>query len=656
MKRHLLFALIVFLPWSFVKANDQSEIILGRYKEYLLNTLNLDKCTIFCNSINKNNRWDDITYTNNGSGVLNAREHLVRVRTLAAAWANKNSGYYHSNKIWVAFERGLKDWLEHRYQSQNWWHNEIGTPQIMRDIIILTRGHLSGTQYQAAMEVFAKYKVNGTGANLIWSADLGLHYAALLKDLNKIRECSEKIISEVNISAGDGIKPDYSFHQHYERLQTHHYGSSYLKDNIRIAWELRGTEWQYPESKIKIITDFVLEGWQWMSRGLNATPGTLDRAVSREGTLKAADLRLDLPYLMAINKFATTQLKQMADWQEEKGSPLNGFRYFHYSDFAAYHQEYFSFFLKTISSRTRSTEIFNGENLKGALLNEGNTYFIHDGTEYFNLMPFWDWKFLPGSTSFSSASQIKAMPYTGGLSDGKSGMVNMSCYLMKDSTSNLTANKMWVCHNNTVVCLIANIKVRNLSDSIFTAMDQSRLKGDVIVNGKSVNTPEYFLENVKYIYHNHFLFKPVTPLPVKLITKDVTANWSSINISGSRNMEKTKVFMPLLYHNINDQNVGYSVTWCPNVKKINQVFEKNSFTILRNDSICQAVKFNDGVVMMAFIKEGTLALNKNQELSVDKECSIMIKDGQYHVSVSLNKDTPLVLINRKKVDYMIQTR
>jgi|GEM_PF-5264917 len=40
------------------------------------------------------------------------------------------------------------------------------------------------------------------------------------------------------------------------------YGTSFLLNNIRLAWELRGTEWQYEEAKIDLLVGMLLNGWQ----------------------------------------------------------------------------------------------------------------------------------------------------------------------------------------------------------------------------------------------------------------------------------------------------------------------------------------------------------------------------------------------------------
>jgi len=63
-----------------------------------------------------------------------------------------------------------------------------------------------------------------------------------------------------------------------------------------------------------------------------------------------------------------------------------------------WHSPEASYFIKTLSTRTLPMESINNENQLGVQLNSGDTYLIRNGTEYFDLMPVWDWQHVPGVT------------------------------------------------------------------------------------------------------------------------------------------------------------------------------------------------------------------------------------------------------------------
>ena len=364
-------------------SKEVADTILNRYKQYLFATLTIQKdADKLAASLNKNGQWNDINYQDNEKAGWKPLIHLNRLRDLAFAYAKPQSKFYHQLEILQAAKSALNHWLQTRYKCPNWWHNEIGVPQQIRDVIILLQKDLSTNELQGALEIMAQYQIhdNSTGANLTWSADLGTHYALLTNNKALAQKCRDLIIEEIKITTGDGVQPDYSFHQHDKRLQMYQYGGAFLRENVRLAWELRGTSLSFPKEKINLLTDFVLQGWQWTTRGINTVPGTMDRSASRRDALHSSDIRQLIPYLIDVIPGRKNDLLSIADHQNGRGS-LVGFRYFPYSDFAAYQQPGFSFFVKTISTRTLATESINSENLKGHLLNSGDAYFIRDGNE-----------------------------------------------------------------------------------------------------------------------------------------------------------------------------------------------------------------------------------------------------------------------------------
>ncbi|RYF85542.1 MAG: hypothetical protein EON98_06260 [Chitinophagaceae bacterium] len=236
MRKNTIFSLCLMLIVQHCLA--QSDTILTRYKQYLTTNLKVPpNSRQLAATLNSNGQWSDINYRDNEKSNWQPLIHLKRVRDLALAWSDQRSSFYQQNATFQASSLALDHWLEKRYKCPNWWHNEIGVPQQMRDIIILLKTKLSPQQLKGALEVFAQYKANTnlTGANLSWSADLGIHYGALTGDLELIRKNRDLVIQEIRITTRDGVQPDYSFHQHDKRLQMYQYGEAFLSQNIRLA-------------------------------------------------------------------------------------------------------------------------------------------------------------------------------------------------------------------------------------------------------------------------------------------------------------------------------------------------------------------------------------------------------------------------------------
>ena len=626
--------ILLFCLHNSLKAQQDS--IINRYREYLFRNEQGGRVDQWLTTLNEKHQWADVDYNDIEPAKWKVSNHLSHVRALAMAWANPRSTYYHSEAVWKTLSPALDLWLEKRYKSSNWWHNQIGVPQIMRDIIILTRNKMSPDQLKQSLEVLNQHKVAGTGGNLVWSADLGIHYTALTNDTALLRKYSDLLIKEVKVSTDEGVQPDYSFHQHGLRLEIYQYGKAFLTNGVRLAWQLRGTPWAFPKEKTDILADFVTKGWQWMARGINTVPGTIDRAVSRPGELQGADLREMIPFLCELSPKNATALKEIAQRQNGTGS-LTGFKYFPYSDFAAYHRKDFSFFLKTISTRTLASESINHENLKGRLLDNGDGYLIRNGQEYYNLMPAWDWELLPGITNFEGNSKIEKQKFSGSVSDNVSGLTAMD-YSVVDAENNksLTAHKIWVCKDDLVVCLISDIRGQNIQGNVFTALDQCLWQGDVTVNesGNVLKEGNHQLKNVKWIHHNGFGYIPIKPSDINLCINTITGNWNAINTSQSKAPVTEKVFKPVLIHHLNDSGAapsGYVLVECKTPEQVSKIESNPSWKVLCNDKNCQAVSFKDNTIAIAFFSAGLLKV-RNSELTTDEACLILVSGGKMYVS------------------------
>lgn len=660
MIRKAFFTTAIILSLSLT-VNAQRDTILNRYNEYLFKTGQPADIAALKHSLNSNGTWPDINYGSISRANWPAIEHLKRLQNLAIAWSNPRSTAYHDSTLWNSISKALNSWVYRRLYNPNWWYNEIGVPQYFQNILSLLYPYLNKYERTRSLEELAQYRINGTGTNLIWSAELGFFYSALVNDTARMRHCIDTIFNEIRINTGEGIQPDYSFHMHGNRLQIYSYGSGYLKEIVKLAEICKGTNWAFPEDKIKLITDFVLNGWQWMSRGINTVPGTIDRVVSRQNSLHAADIRTVIPGLIQLNPEKATALNEILNWQNGKGDPLIGFRYYPYSDFAAYQSKRFSFFLKTISTRTPASESINSENLKGNLLNSGDSYLVQDGTEYFNLMPVWNWAKLPGITTFKGARRIIRKPFAGSAGKADGGLTAMDYEMIgKDTSVSVKAHKVWVYHNGLVVCLIADLTATHVDGGVSTVLDQCRLNGDVMINHafKKVGKGNHVLKGVKWIYHHGFAYIPIIPSTIDLYSGTVRGSWKSINTSESDSLVVDSVFIPELAHGENPKNLStaYMLTNLPSAPEVDKLRNDPPFTILRNDKICQAVKFADGVVMAAFFSASDLTINKDDKIKVNKPCLLLVSKNEIYISDPTHRGGEIeVQMDKDKLNIQVPT-
>src|SRR5690606_13287320 len=136
------------------------DIILSRYKEYLFRT-NPPTQTLgrWLHTIDSAGRWPDINYRDTSLADWKITIHLKRIRELALAWVQPESKYYGEQEIWKKINNTLDHWLNKKYQSRNWWYNEIGVPQYMRDIIIILKDDLDSARLKESLNVLAQLRV-----------------------------------------------------------------------------------------------------------------------------------------------------------------------------------------------------------------------------------------------------------------------------------------------------------------------------------------------------------------------------------------------------------------------------------------------------------------------------------------------------------------
>jgi chondroitin AC lyase len=632
--RALLCWLICFqmVSSSFAQNSAALDTIVGRYRQFLFTQDTGTHHTGF-SPLDTAGRWADIDYSNDETGKWQVADHLKRIRQLTLSWAKPASPGYHDTTIKQQVIAALSNWLRHRYKSRNWWHNEIGVPQTTRDILVLTRDSLPAAIYRQALEVMGQYCLKGTGANLVWSADLGLHYGAFTGNAALVKKCSDTIQAIMHITTEEGVQPDYSFHQHGKRLQVYHYGGAFLLDNIRLAWQLKGTPYAFSESKTQLLADFVIEGWQWMARGINTVPGTIDRAVSRTNGLHSADIRSLVPLFIDVVPGRAAAFRQLLAIQQGRQT-LRGYRYFPYSDFTAYQQAGFSFFLKTNSVRTLLTESINNENLKGGLLANGDAYFVRNGNEYFNLMPVWDWERLPGITNFTGSTKkaIQQKLFTGNVSDGQSGIAVMQVELRQNNQS-LLAKKCWINHKNSTLVLMVGLQTDSLKEPAFTVMDQSRWQGPVTGSGgKAIGEGLHPFSRLPFVYHHQLAYLPLYADSIIVACKTVTGSWTGINTSEPAGRVNDKVFMPQIIHRAKDTVSGYAVVFAPGPEQAAAVAAHPPWTIIKNDRLLQAVQFADGLAAIAFYSPGLVKLSASSSIAVNRSCLVMISGQRLLIS------------------------
>jgi chondroitin AC lyase len=627
-------SLVVLCAAQVPERDSTSSKILVRYRQILLETPAPEEAAIrgILNSLSADGTWPDLNYSDKHPSAWSPKEHLVRIRSLTQALLASDHALRDDAAVFDALNRAIDHWLEKRYRCSNWWWNEIGTPQAMRDVAVLLDQRLQGDRRQGVLEVIAQSRVHGSGANLLWQAELAFHLAALRGDETQMAKSAEQIWSEIKVGAAEGIQTDWSFYQHGPRPHSFGYGRSFLDIAVNLAWQLRDTPWSMPSEKQAIISNYLLEGLQWMCRGTYCPPGTFDRVISRQHSKDAAALTPILRRWAEVERTRQGEVDRfIAHQQHPQQRPL-GFRHFPQADFTAYHHTAGSIFLKTISSRTLPTESIIGENLKGVpYLSSGDHYVVRDGSEFFDLQPVLCWDRLPGLTVPQADSRQQRMQFVGGSGNGTSGMVAMDFVRSSGKQQVIALRKAWFFHGDMMLCLMSAPSFADADGPVVTSIEQCRLRGKVIAQEansepRTLAEGAHRLENASWILHNETGYVPLYPSQLDVELGPVKGSWSSISSRYKDPPDNIvdSVFRVQFQHSSNRPS-GYRIVLGTNEEALREIAGDLRWQILRNDRDCQAIHFKDGLTFAAFYKAGSVTNSEQigSELEVKHPCLTM---------------------------------
>ncbi len=627
---------------------DAFGTVLSRFRQQLLDGRlpDVPQATKQLATIRPDGTFSGIDYADQEAGMWQPGDAIYRARIFARLLVDQRSPMRGDPRLATAVRDVVHDWVARRYHAKNWWWNDIGVPEAMRDVLVLAGDEIAPADRAGALAVVAQRGTfaNGGGANTIWQAELALHDAAFTGDATLAARASKAIADEIHLTTKEGIQSDRSFYAHGAHNQTFHYGGAYTGVIVGVAAELRGTPWALPPAKLDLIADYVLNGQAWMCRGTYCGPGPLDRSVGRRGSFQSADLTGSADRLAEMLPGRAAALRELAARQRGTAPPLVGFRYFPRSDYACYQRPGFAYFVGTISTRTRPPEATgNGDDMLGQRVNDGDGYALRDGPEYADLQPVWDWSALPGLTYAAGAGGVQQKPFAGAAGDGPVGTTTGAAgmelaFADRTRDSMLSAHKFWAFHGDAVVCLVGPVASRNLAGPVHTTLDQCHLDGPVVVDGKPV-TGDVPAVPVGSVWHHGLAYVPIGGLPVTLHVGDRTGSWQRVESAESKAPVTEAVMFAEIEHPAG-QAGGFAVTAAATPADAARLAAAPPWTVVENDDAAQAMTFADGTVTLAAYAPATVG-----PVRVDRPCVAVRVGGVWWASDPAHGGGPVTLVD-----------
>jgi len=460
----------------------------------------------YMKSLKPDGTWPDINYRDKNRSAWKPMNHVRRIEQIAKAYAAKGHGLAGDRALKDCVNRALAHWLEKDYTAPNWWHNKIGTPMAMANALVLMGGAVPQDKVQRALDTSLKRaQIGMTGQNKVWLASIVFTRCLIDGNEELLNKAIDVVLSEIRVTTKEGVQPDWSFHQHGPQQQFGNYGGAFGSSATTWALLLKGTSFALTDRQVEVLRSYLLEGSSWILwngrmdisgcgrqvfRGCQAskgrgTMGQLRRLIEIDPeSRRACELRLD-------------------SCDPNKKNLLVGTKHFWRSDMTVHRRPGWYASVKMSSERVIGSETCNSENMRGLHLGDGAMYVYLTGNEYEDIQPFWDWKRLPGTTCDQSLTKLVPnskrcrlpVQFVGGATDGECAVTAMVY-----KRGSLTARKSYFLDEGAVVLMGRGVSGSD-SGEVLTSIQQSLLRGPVVVNGRKVDAGTHELASGDWVHH-----------------------------------------------------------------------------------------------------------------------------------------------------------
>lgn len=546
--------------------------------------------------------WKDIDYESQNRSGWSPKTHVERILILAKAYRLPFSGYFESEEVETAIHKSLQYWIDRKLVSLNWWHNQIGVPKTLGGALILFESKLSPQEKEGALGIMSNAKFGMTGQNKVWLAGNVLVKGLLENNLDQVKSARDTIVSEIKIGNEEGIKNDNSFHQHGAQQQFGNYGAAYISSMSFWAQMFSGTTIGFDQAQLNILSNLINNGYRRILWNGYMDVNALGRQFFRMAQIhKAFSVGFSALMLSEVDKVNQDKYNDLIkDNFENRGeaTSLTGLFHFWMSDMTIQRRPLWMASVKMSSDRVIGAEAGNGDNLKGYYLADGAIYTYVDGDEYSNIYPCWDWRKLPGITSYETNTPLKELSwggyhnnsnFVGNVNDGRFGITAMDFY-----RDGITARKAWIFTDDYVLCLGAGIS----ADSgcvVTTSIEQQVKKGDLfqlknnawdkisITNFSPQNELRFFSGSKGYII--------LEPQEGKAFTESRSGKWNDImNMYSSDMVENKEVLSLWIDHGKDPENGTYKYLILPAISQEEvKDFKTEDIRVIRNTKDIQAI-------------------------------------------------------------------
>ncbi len=631
-------------------------------------------------SVQPDGTWPGINYADVSREGFEHRVHLANMLTLARAYKSRKSKYYQKKKVKDTIELALKNWVDHDYFCDNWWHNQIGTPNAMVSLMLIIGNELSKELVNKAQPIINRANINAPGArpggDRIKIAGIEAKNQLFLGNKEPFEQVVKVIENEIKFAewigndfgygyrlniggfanrnaGGRGIQYDNSFHHRTDGVNnTLSYGLSYAQAFVEWAAYTAGTDYAFSEEKLERLVDYYLDGiCKTAIYGKYPDPGAKNRSISREGALNPYSAAT-AEKLLVTGDYRKKELQEIADIRNKGIKPtLSHATFFWDSEHFSFQRPDWFASVRMYSTRVYNMEWpYNSEGLLNHHRGDGVNHVSVTGDECYDIWPVYDYQKIPGTTimqktELPAPGEIQKLGETNFVGAVTDGIYGAAAFDFKSPHDPLVARKSWFFFDNEYVCLGAGISCTEKDLPVVTTLNQCLLRGDVTVSGHNVKNVipkgENEFGNIDWVFQDGVGYIFPEPTTVNIKNSEATGSWWRINKQSDSPKKEVsqEVFKLWINHGKrpSDESYQYIVVPATTIEEMELNTSKNNIEILANTSEIQAVKNNAlGLCQVVFYKAGEIEIADGYKLVSDSPGIVMLKmEGNKATKISV---------------------
>lgn len=592
--------------------------------------------------------WATIDYKDRHRTIWDPSNHILQLRSIATAYINPQSKYYQQEVCYQAVEKGLNYWYQEDPRSDNWFMQQISSPQCVGEILCLMHNgkellptKLIDKLLQRMVAIGARPdqpNPKGVGANKIDIATHWMYRGALTQNDSVFKFGIQQMMAPIRLTTGEGIQPDYSHHQHGNQLYIGGYGAVLLNRIPKLLLYLKGTDYFPPQQQIEIFSKFIGHTLMRVVRGKYYMFNVCGRSMARKGALNRSS---DIPNLQILSLVDTVRAPFYQDCIDRisRKKPASYhvpklLTHYWRSDYTLYTSPLWNFDVRMESTRTCRHENGNGENLKGYFLSNGATCIARTGSEYEGSMPYWDWSMIPGTTAPHLEKKNIPVPnpwghlgssqFAGGVS---TGLYGVTAYAYSDVLPEVKtrAKKSYFILGSQAFCMGSDITSES-EQPLYTTLNQCKPHGALEVDRK----------NHAIIQDQIAYYIPTQDNWDFRIAKQ-QGDWHDIVNRYSSQIVSGDIFKLWINHGVAPKRATYQYEIIPGIATLDSLkkyLAEHPIQVVRCDEKAHAIiPYMNDTKLLAVAFEGTSIDTADMTVSVDHPCFLIIKDQEIIASV-----------------------